>query len=222
MLLGIRHASEPDHVVAVTTLLASSPDALGKTRAAWLGTLWGLGHSFTLFIVGLLLMWLRLGMSARLAAGFELIVAFMLLVLGVRSIQRALVLGRSGDVHLHSHGTSAHAHSGALDHVHVSSLTIARRPLFIGVVHGLAGSGALTALAMANMPSFATAAIYIACFGLGSILGMAALAGLVGLPLSRLGRTARVQAWLCVGAGVSSVMLGVLWGWPLLRLVVSS
>jgi len=214
MLLGVRHASEPDHLVAVTTLLAGSRDA---RRAAWLGAIWGVGHSLALLLVGVALMFLHRAMPERVAALFELAVAAMLLVLGTLSILRARALGSAGVVHVHRHGSATHRHRGAPEHVHVSSLTLARRPLIVGLVHGLAGSGALSALALANMPSFASAVMYIACFGAGSIVGMAALSGLVGLPMSALGQRTRVQAWLFVGAGISSLVLGVLWGWPLLH-----
>jgi hypothetical protein len=220
VLLGARHASEPDHMVAVSTLLAGTRDV---RRATWLGAMWGIGHSITLLLVGVGLMGLHRSMSARVGALFELAVALMLLLLGARSLARAVALGRAGRTHLHSHGHAhAHRHAGSPDHVHVSSLTLARRPLAVGLVHGLAGSGALSALALANMPSFGSAVIYIACFGAGSVIGMMALTGLVGLPLARFGGHERVQAWLFAAAGTGSLILGVLWGWPQLSLVAGS
>lgn len=206
-LLGVRHASEPDHLMAVSTLVAGAPNA---RRAAWVGALWGLGHALALLLVGVGLMSLHRVMSERVAALFELGVAAMLLLLGALSIARAIKLGRKNE-------HPPHRHTTASDHVHVSTFTLARRPLLIGMVHGLAGSGALSALALANMPSFASAVVYIVCFGAGSVLGMMALAGLAGMPLALLSRKASVQVWLFCGAGVGSVVLGVLWGWPLLR-----
>lgn len=207
LLLGARHASEPDHVMAVSTLVAGAPNA---RRAAYLGAVWGVGHAIALLAVGVALMWLHLGLPERVAALFELAVAAMLLVLGTRSIVRAVALQRA----LRRGAPRQHSHV----HVHpASALHLARRPLLIGLVHGLAGSGALSALALANMPSFATAVVYILCFGAGSVVGMMALSGLAGVPLSRLGQQLNVQSLLLAVAGVGSWVLGLLWGWPLLE-----
>jgi hypothetical protein len=154
--------------------------------------------------VGGLLLALRLRMPGRLADLFELGVAAMLLVLGVRSLARAS-----------RHGPYQHAHSGPSDHVHVGPWSLARRPLMVGLVHGMAGSGALTALALANMPSLGSGLMYMLLFGIGSVIGMALVTGLAGWPLRRLAHAARVQAGLRAVAGAFSLALGVLWGWPL-------
>ncbi|MET0388851.1 MAG: hypothetical protein ABW321_22960 [Polyangiales bacterium] len=212
LMLGARHASEPDHVAAVSTMVAGAQNA---RRAAWLGAVWGVGHSLALLLVGVCLMWLQLGMSERTAALFELAVACMLLVLGVRSVTRAVLLLRAAPARAPGERAMSHVHVHVV-HAHEHGLHAARRPLVIGLVHGLAGSGALSALAIANMPSFATAVVYIVCFGAGSVLGMMALSGIAGLPLARLGQSAHVQASLFAGAGLVSLVLGVLWGWPLL------
>jgi high-affinity nickel permease len=209
LLLGARHASEPDHIAAVSTLVATAPNARG---AAWLGAVWGLGHSSSLFLVSAALMSLQIYLSERVGLIFELIVAAMLLVLGARCVLRAITLIRR-----HHDREAAHHRDGVAAHVQAPSSVLMRRPLFIGLVHGLAGSGALSALALARMPSFATALVYIVCFGTGSALGMAALAGFAGLPLARLGRRAQVQAWLCAGAGVCSWSFAVPWGWSLVQ-----
>lgn len=214
-LHGARHASEPDHLVAVSTLIADASGAPGARRTAWLGAFWGMGHSVSLLAVGTVLLCLRLNMPGPAADGFELVVAVMLLVLGARSIGQAYRLAQShGPAHAHAHGAHTHVHSSAVDHVHVGVWTMARRPFGIGLVHGLAGSGALTALALANMPSLATGLIYMVLFGLGSVLGMAMLAGVCGWQLQRRLHGPSPRAWLGALAGVTSLVLGVLWGWP--------
>lgn len=220
LLLGVRHASEPDHLAAVSTLLAEEPDT---RRGMWLGAFWGMGHSLALLVVGGILLALHLRMPGRVADMFELIVAAMLLVLGVRSIRRALRAisgavrdGASGAVSVHTHHGIVHTHAGPADHLHMGQLSVARRPLMIGLVHGLAGSGALTALALASMPSLGSGLVYMLLFGLGSIAGMALLTGLAGWPMRRFAHGLRAQAALSAIAGIVSLVLGVLWGWPLL------
>ncbi|HKU44948.1 MAG TPA: hypothetical protein VJR89_42605 [Polyangiales bacterium] len=195
LALGVRHASEPDHLVAVSTLVAGAPNA---RRAATLGALWGIGHSLALLGVGGALLLLHAQLSERTAALFELAVAGMLLVLGGRSIATAMRLKRHAHVHAPAH---------------------TRRPLIVGLVHGLAGSGALTALALASMPSLGSGIVYMLCFGLGSVLGMAGLSGLIGMPLGRLSERLQLRAAALASTGLLSIVVGAAWGWPLLSRV---
>ena len=139
-LLGMRHALEPDHIAAVTTLVNSEPNGY---RAALLGACWGLGHTITLLIVGLGLVLLRGEMPAQLSDTFEILVAAMLIVLGVRSVLQAARLGPRGPARMHSHRFVIHRHPGMPAHMHIGNWTFARRPLLVGAIHGLAGSGAL-------------------------------------------------------------------------------
>ena len=214
--LGMRHALEPDHLAAVSTLVTEQRSA---GRGAILGAFWGIGHTLSLFGVGVVLALLETQMPPRLADGFELAVALMLLLLGVRAIARALQQGGLGHAHAHAHmhgdGSTGHEHGGPDDHVHVFRWTLARRPLLVGLVHGLAGSGALTALVLASLPGVGARLLYIALFGIGSVCGMAVLSGLVGFPLARLSRREGAMRWLSAATGVFSVAFGLFWGWPL-------
>jgi len=176
-LLGMRHALEPDHLAAVSTLVTSERNSY---KAAFLGVCWGLGHTFSLIVVGTVLVVLRAEMPERVADGFEFCVALMLIGLGLRAIYLAARQGPAGPAHVHHHGHTTHVHEGAPAHVHIGTWTLARRPLLVGTVHGLAGSGALTALVVATLPSTAARITYMVVFGLGSTLGMAALSGLLG------------------------------------------
>jgi hypothetical protein len=152
---------------------------------------------------------------------FELGVAVMLLVLGARSLRLAFVSMQAGSAVAHRHHAGPHAHGGApVAHLHLGRLTVARRPLLVGLVHGLAGSGALTALVLASMPSMASAFVYLVLFGVGSVAGMALLTGAVGLSLARLASGRRSQALLAGAAGSGSVVLGVSFGLPLLLRLV--
>jgi high-affinity nickel-transport protein len=209
ILQGLRHAFEPDHLAAVSTLASE-----GRSRSAgmWLGALWGLGHALTLFIVGGTLAALGHALPPRASEGFELVVAAMLVGLGARAIRRAVLQGRAVHPHVHTHDGTGHEHLGQLDHVHFHGQAMATRPLLIGVVHGLAGSGALTAAVLAELPDTAGRLGAIACFGFGSIIGMAAISGALGVPLLRLQARPRVAAGLTLGIGLTSALLGLSWG----------
>ncbi len=208
-LLGMRHALEPDHLAAVSTLVS---DERGSMRGAFLGLCWGLGHTLALVVVGVALILLRAEMPPRVADLFEFGVALMLIALGLRAISRAARQGVAGPSSLHHHGPIVHQHPGIAPHVHVGHLTLARRPLLVGIIHGLAGSGALTALVLATLPSTASRITYMTLFGLGSTLGMAALSGLLGWPLARIGSETRTLRTISLGVGCVSTVLGVFWG----------
>ena len=212
-LLGMRHALEPDHLAAVSTLVTGER---GSAKAAWLGACWGLGHTLTLGTAGAMLVFLRAEMPSSASDAFELSVALMLVGLGLRAIYRAARQGPEGPAHLHHHGGMVHVHPGAPAHVHVGRWTLARRPLLIGAVHGLAGSGALTALVLATLPSTAARLAYMTLFGLGSTVGMAALSGVLGWPLGHLARHHAVARGVSLAVGCVSIVLGVFWGYPLL------
>jgi len=213
-LLGMRHALEPDHIAAVTTLVT---DERNSYRAALLGICWGLGHTFSLLVVGAALILLRAEMPVFAADLFELFVALMLVALGVRAIYLAARQGPAGPVHAHHHGHHHHVHPGAPAHIHVGRWTLARRPLLVGAVHGLAGSGALTALVLATLPTTTARIAYMVLFGLGSTLGMAVLSGLLGWPLARAGAHRGVARGISLVVGCTSIALGLFWGYPLLE-----
>jgi hypothetical protein len=151
----------------------------------------------------------------RVADLFEFCVALMLIGLGLRAIYLAAREGSAGPTHVHHHGRTVHVHEGAAAHIHVGAWTLARRPLVVGAVHGLAGSGALTALVVTTLPTTAARLTYMIVFGLGSTLGMAALSGLLGWPLARAGRNHLVARGLSLAVGCTSTALGVVWGYPL-------
>lgn len=211
-LLGMRHALEPDHLAAVSTLVSEERSSY---QAALLGACWGLGHTLALVAAGAVLVVLRLEMPARVADLFELSVAVMLIALGVRAIYQAACQGRNGPVHTHQHRGRVHAHASGAAHVHIGTWTLAVRPLIVGAVHGLAGSGALTALVLATLPTTGAQLAYVGLFGLGSTIGMAALSGLLGWPLARLGANRALARVVSMTVGVVSTGLGIVWGYPL-------
>jgi hypothetical protein len=208
-LLGMRHALEPDHLAAVSTLVSRERNGI---RAALLGVCWGLGHTLSLVVVGALLVALRAEMPPAVSDLFELLVAFMLVALGFRAIVHAARLGAEGPTRVHRHGRLVHSHAGVPAHVHIGVWTLARRPLLVGAVHGLAGSGALTALVLATLPTTTARLAYMALFGLGSTVSMAALSGLLGWPLARFGTHHLVARCVSLTVGCTSMVLGIMWG----------
>jgi hypothetical protein len=211
-LLGMRHALEPDHLAAVSTLVSRERNGY---KAALLGACWGIGHTLSLVVVGAVLVLLRAEMPARMTDLFEVAVAVMLIALGLRAIGQAARLGQIGPARLHRHRGLVHQHPGMPAHVHIGTWTFAQRPLIIGAVHGLAGSGTLTALVLATLPSTAARLTYMALFGVGSTVGMAALSGLLGWPLARLGAHHNVTRGVSLLVGCLSTGLGIVWGYPL-------
>jgi ABC-type nickel/cobalt efflux system permease component RcnA len=212
LLLGMRHALEPDHLAAVSTLVTERGDS---RSGLWLGAYWGLGHTLALLVMGAVLAVFRTTLSARTTVAFELGVSVMLLFLGVRALIRARAEMARGAPHRHAHRGLPHVHAGHAAHVHLGHRAFALRPLLVGLVHGLAGSGALTALVLAGFDTNTERLAYILVFGGGSVLGMGLLSGLAGWPLARLMRTPRARAWSSAAAGMLSVTMGLLWGWPL-------
>jgi nitrile hydratase accessory protein len=206
-LLGIRHALEPDHLAAVSTLMTGERSS---AKAAWLGACWGLGHTLTLFAAGALLVLFRGDMPPMASDVFELCVVLLLVGFGLRAIYQGAWGRPKRPTHSHSKSaTSTSAPDG--------QWTIARRPLIVGAVHGLAGSGAVTALVVTTLPSTLARLSYLALFGIGSTVGMAILSGLLGWPLARLGSHRTTANGLSLAVGGVSTALGLFWGYPLVN-----
>jgi hypothetical protein len=206
-LLGMRHALEPDHLAALSTLLTGERNV---RKAAWLGVYWGIGHTLTLLVAGTLLVVLRADMPAIASDVLACAVVLLLVGFGFRAIYLSAGQASAGrKPHSHVHGAPPVAASAG-------QWTLARRPLVVGAVHGLAGSGALTALVMATIPSMGARLIYLVLFGVGSTLGMAALSGLMGWPIARVGTHGAVARGVSLAVGCISIMLGLYWGFPLI------
>ena len=207
LLVGARHAFEPDHLAAISTLVTTTRNARG---AALLGALWGVGHTVALLAVGIALVALDGALPARVGAAFELAVAAMLVLLGARAVVRG-IRNSDGPVSPHRHGGVEHVHAGAGEHVHLGARAIAWRPLTVGIVHGLAGSGALTALAFARLPTAGARVLYMVVFGAGSVAGMAIATGLAGVALQHVARGQATRRWLAITTGLVSCAVGVSW-----------
>jgi high-affinity nickel permease len=180
-VLGLRHALDADHVVAVSTMVSQYRSPL---KAAVVGAFWGIGHTGTLLLVGVAVIVFKLAIPPRLASGMEFLVGVMLFVLGIQNLWR---YRSERHTHLHQHGEVVHTH----EHLHQPSGEQAQhhplpqhRSLFLGMVHGLAGSAALMLLVLGTIQSPAEGLGYILIFGVGSIVGMMLISTLIGLPFA--------------------------------------
>ena len=217
LLLGIQHALDPDHLIAVSTIVSEHKSF---KWASLMGAFWGLGHTTTLFIVGLLVIGLRLTIPPHVAGGLELLVAAMLIILGINVLRKAFGAER---VHLHTHShspethTHVHAHENPKqDHAHAHQFRAMRRPFIVGMVHGLAGSAALMLLVLSTIDSPFGALAYIVIFGLGSVGGMLLLSGIISLPFVLTAqRFTAMNRSIRIIAGVASVLFGIVLGWEI-------
>lgn len=201
LVFGLKHATEVDHVIAVSTIVSEHRKL---SRAALVGGLWGVGHTASLMVVGTVVLLLRVAIPERVANWLEFAVALMIIGLGAHAFLRAL--RRRSDIHLHKHQHDgddvAHAHvhfhepgaeayddahgehsHAATTHSHAVS-RIGLKPLLVGAMHGLAGSAALTLLVLTQINSAAIGLLYLTIFGVGSIFGMLIMSGLIGLPFA--------------------------------------
>jgi high-affinity nickel permease len=190
--LGMRHATDPDHVIAVSTIVSRQQS---PWHATLIGAVWGIGHTLTIFVVGAAIILFNLIIPPRLGLTMELAVGFMLIALGVwnlASFYRAIPVAPEPTLrsHAHSHGDYVHTHlHGHAPELHphgpdqtplawadkrMSTLATYQiiRPLIVGVVHGLAGSAAVALLVLASIPNAKWAIAYLLVFGIGTIAGM--------------------------------------------------
>jgi ABC-type nickel/cobalt efflux system permease component RcnA len=226
-VLGLKHAMDADHVVAVATIVS---EQLSVFRAALVGVLWGFGHSAALLAAGGLVVFLRMAIPEPVAALLELAVALMIVILGGRILYLLLRSRKKVHVHAHSHGGVTHAHlhfHGAEDAHEPSSphrhhgarhgRTIGLRPLLVGMVHGLAGSAALTLLVLTEVLRGGSRILgmgYLLVFAAGSIGGMLLMSVVLSLPFVLTSvRFERVNVPLRLVAGVGSVLFGMYYAW---------
>ncbi len=217
LAFGLKHATEVDHIVAVSTIVSEHRNLL---RSAVAGALWGVGHTTSLVAVGVVILAMRVAIPERVAGFLEFAVALMIIGLGASTLTRALRKRPDFHLHRHSHGGMKHVHihyhddktehtEQVLEHSHSVSL-VGIKPLIVGVMHGLAGSAALTLLVLTQTKSEALGLLYLGVFGAGSIMGMLLMSVLIGLPFALTsGRLSRVHYGLQTLAGALSIVFGL-------------
>ncbi len=214
IILGLKHALDADHLVAVSTIVS---ERKGFWNSSLVGALWGLGHTASLLAVGLLVIAFNFQIPPKVALGMEFAVALMLVVLG-GSVLWKIFRGASFHIHTHSHEGRLHIHPHfhkPIEHrqgehgVHHHSIPIGKKPFFVGMVHGMAGSAALMLLVLTTISSRPLALAYVGIFGLGSVGGMFLMSALIGLPFSFTSKYERANKIIRTTAGVVSVCFGL-------------
>lgn len=204
LVLGAQHTLAPDHIAAVSVFASRR---MSWQRAVGLGARWGVGHSLTILMLGSALVWSGAHVPAGWESALEQLVGLALIGVGAASIWRATRL----PLRWHEHDGVRHAHppsakGAAHDHDH-------RALLGIGMLHGLAGTGALViAIPLAAGDSPGRSMVFLASFGLGTIVAMSLFAAVIGGLCSRAARRSlRAERALGVAAGAASIVVGVWW-----------
>lgn len=229
--LGMRHATDPDHVVAVTTIVSRERTLV---HATVIGALWGIGHTFTILVVGSAIILFKLTIPPRLGLSMELSVGLMLILLGVLNLtgvmRRAIDwltmrrLGPSAHSHLVFGRLMMHTHDEYGGTVIVDSVSLlgwtpewwkklglfhVLRPLVVGIVHGLAGSAAVALLVLTTISRPSWAIGYLLIFGLGTVAGMMLITAAIALPFAySLQHFVKLNRGLAVASGFLSVAFG--------------
>lgn len=231
--LGMRHATDPDHVIAVTTIVSRQRSI---KHAAWIGALWGVGHTLTIFFVGSAIILFGLVIPPRVGLTMELSVGLMLVLLGVLNLSGVLQWMSASFTpsklivhsHEHSHGDRLHSHVHphiAENHGHAETETpvgwIDRtfgrlgfyqvlRPLVVGIVHGLAGSAAVALLVLTTIPVPYLAVAYLLVFGLGTVAGMMLITAAIAIPFAASApKFGGLNRGLSVASGMISLVFGL-------------
>ena len=234
--LGMRHATDPDHVIAVSTIVSRERSV---AKAAFIGILWGLGHTLTILVVGAAIILFGLAIPSRAGLTMEFCVGLMLILLGVLNLSGAMkwmsekfspahppVTGEHAHIHEHDTKLHFHWHSHAAEREHHAAslappqalersfaglgLYQALRPLFVGIVHGLAGSAAVALLILSAIRDPKWAVLYLLVFGIGTIAGMMLITSIIALPFSFMGhRFTWLNRSLIAGSGVLSLAFGL-------------
>ena len=223
LLLGLKHATDADHVVAVSTIVTNQRNVW---RGLWIGASWGAGHSTPLLALGLIILAFQdlvLTRYEAVAPFLEFGVGIMLVYLGASVVWNI----RQSQIHVHKH-----SHSDDSQHVHVHGSHEAQiehgeeieksnnffslgKPFFrlksyvIGVIHGLAGSAAVMLVLLLSIDSFWVGVGYLLLFSVGTIISMGAVTVLLAVPFIATSGNDMLRKVVSVGAGVASIALGV-------------
>jgi ABC-type nickel/cobalt efflux system permease component RcnA len=228
-VLGLKHATEADHLVAVTTIVC---EQRSLWRSALVGLLWGLGHTASLLAAGVLVIVLGVVIPTPVGAILEFLVALMIIFLGGRILYLTLRHQRHVHIHVHAHDGHAHTHFHFHDKVDAHEPTSEQRahasqhhprglsgwrPLVVGMIHGLAGSAVLTLLVLTEVVrdgSRARGMAYLFVFGIGSIGGMLLMSILISLPLLlTMRRFERIETPMRLVVSIASIGFGLYYAW---------
>jgi high-affinity nickel-transport protein len=206
LLLGMRHSTDPDHVVAVSTIVSKQRSI---RQAGLIGTIWGLGHTLTIFAVGSLIILFGVVIPPRLGLSMEFSVALMLILLGALNLTGVMQRLTSYLTPNRARRVSSRAETLLDRTVGRFGIYQCVRPLVIGIVHGLAGSAAVALLVLSTIHSPVWATVYLLIFGAGTMVGMMCMTTAMAVPLALAGnRFAGMSRVFRVASGVVSVCFG--------------
>ncbi|MGO4886985.1 hypothetical protein ACJ2A9_04435 [Anaerobacillus sp. MEB173] len=188
LLLGLRHSLDADHVIAVSTIMTRTKSVF---KAGMTGAVWGLGHSVMILAVGLLVLFFGISVPQHLELYFEWLVGLLLIYLGLQAIITEYV-NKKKSVN----------ESVGVEHFH-------RRSFFVGMIHGLAGSGALMLLMLTQVSNIGVGFTYLLLFGFGSIVGMFLVAMVIGVPFKAATTNLRLQRLVISIVGLISIGFGI-------------
>jgi ABC-type nickel/cobalt efflux system permease component RcnA len=196
-VMGIKHAIEPDHVIAVSTIASQSKKL---SRSSLAGVFWGIGHTATLFIVGIILLIMKGEIPEKWAMSLEFLVGIMLVYLGITTITSFK------KIHVHHKKQDCGTNHNQENQPEIQSYI---KSMVIGLVHGLAGSGAMVVLTMSTVNSVLESAIYILIFGFGTVFGMLFFTTILGIPFIISAKRVSVNKTLTQITGVISTVFGI-------------
>ncbi len=206
-VIGLYHAVEADHLAAVSAIVSEKKNAF---VSMFVGGLWGLGHTISLLVVGILVIFLKVQISKTLGSYLEAAVGVMLVLLGINAIRKIFA---NEKIHAHIHEHDGHAHTHLHTHkeeaVEASHHGLSPRSVIVGMVHGLAGSAGLMLLVLPTISSPGLALAYILIFGIGSIAGMMVMSLLISLPVTL---TANRFQWANKSVRVAAGLFSLIWG----------
>lgn len=186
LLLGIKHAIEPDHIVAVSTLVNNSRSLMQSSIA---GVLWGVGHSFTIFLIAMIVLIFKVNIPDELSLSFELLVGIMIILLGVSSI---------------TNKNKKYNQYNSSDKVRIY-----KKSTLVGFIHGLAGSSAMIILTVTTVSTIWESIIYMMVFGIGTVVGMLGFTFFLGLSFVASAKNVKFNQYLTILTGTISIIFGV-------------
>ena len=213
LLTGIRHSFESDHVAAVSTIVLHEKSKK-LTKISILGAIWGLGHTIALFVGGIVVLFLSINIPEQINNTLEFGVGIMLIYLAIITLTgfkvtkflSALINKGIEHIHPHKHGIIIHTHEHKHDETNHKH---GHKALLIGMIHGMAGTGALMLVVLASIDSPLMGLAYIGLFGVGSILSMMIVTTVIGIPISKLTNSKRVSILIKYTIPIITLIIGL-------------
>ncbi len=215
LMVGLVHAFEPDHLSAVSTQLLQNKNTTSGSKKIGLrsltissslrGALWGMGHTSSIILIGLLIAGLSLNIPDNFFISAEVVVGFMLIILAIFTFANKSIF-KQKHIHPHEHSNGiSHTHF----HTHNENHKHGHKAYLIGCVHGIAGSGGLVALTASTMNGFDMMIYFLILFGIGSIIGMTVASGILGLPFILLSKISSVSKYLRYAIAGITFIIGI-------------